>query len=166
VKVGGTTSLTGSVPAGEAWIKGNTYTSGATTPKAYSGQSVKTSRSDVLVNSTGSFYTISPPTYEDIPASQVVNVKDHSVKGDGMTDDTVALQAVINSAAAASQILFFPAGSYIITDTIKVPAGSRLQGEAWSQLLASGSKFADAKNPHVMVQVGSPGDKGMSGFIL
>lgn len=113
-----------------------------------------------LIDSSGAFVTIVPPTYQDLPIAQVVNVKEHSVTGDGTTDDTAAIQAVITSAAANNQLVFFPFGTYIITDTIKVPKGSRLVGEAWSLLMASGSKFADIKNPRPMIQIGVPGDKG------
>lgn len=50
------------------------------------------------------------------------------------------------------------AGTYLITDTLKIPAGSFVVGELWSNIVASGSKFASASSPHVAVQVGSAGD--------
>jgi glucan 1,3-beta-glucosidase len=133
---------------------------GATSLKASNGELIPTTRSASLVDSSGAFVTVVPPTYQDLTVAQVVNVKDHSVAGDGTTDDTAAIQAVITSAAASNQLVFFPYGSYVITDTIKVPKGSRLVGEAWSQLVASGSKFADIKNLRPMIQIGVPGDVG------
>jgi len=37
------------------------------------------------------------------------------------------------------------AGSYILTDTLTIPNGAKIVGEAWSQLVAFGEKFQDAK---------------------
>jgi glucan 1,3-beta-glucosidase len=161
VKIGGTVSLTGSVPANQSWLRGNQYAVGATSPKVVSGERIPTPRLASLVNNSGAFVTVVPPTYQDLTTAQVVNVKEHSVVGDGTTDDTAAIQAVIASATAKNQLVFFPYGTYLITDTIKIPKGSRLVGEAWSQLMASGSKFADIKNPRPMIQIGVPGDVGM-----
>lgn len=58
------------------------------------------------------------------------NVKDYSVKGDGVADDTAAIQAVINAAASEYKtsalgvrgIVEIPAGKYKITDTIIQPS--------------------------------------------
>lgn len=54
--------------------------------------------------------------------------------------------------------LDFDAGTYLISDTLKIPAGSFVVGELWSNIVASGSKFASASSPHVAVQIGNPGD--------
>jgi glucan 1,3-beta-glucosidase len=42
-----------------------------------------------------------------------------------------------------------------------VPAGTKMVGEAWSEIMGSGSKFYDISNPHVMVSVGSSGSSGI-----
>jgi hypothetical protein len=47
------------------------------------------------------------------------------------------------------------------TDTITIPAGTRIVGEAWSNLMGSGDKFSDPTNPTVMVKVGEPGSSGV-----
>lgn len=40
--------------------------------------------------------------------------------GDGATDDTIALKLSFAFAATLGRVLFIPAGSYIVTDTIHV----------------------------------------------
>lgn len=51
--------------------------------------------------------------------SDVVNVKDFGAKGDGVTDDTAAIQAALNSQCS----IFFPDGSYVVSSTLQVPFG-------------------------------------------
>jgi hypothetical protein len=58
---------------------------------------------------------------------QTVSVKDFGAVGDGVTNDTAAIQAAIN-AAIGNQLVLFPAGVYLVTDTINLFKGSQLQG--------------------------------------
>ena len=57
-----------------------------------------------------------------------VNVKDdpYLAKGDGTTDDTAAIQAAIT--AGAGGVIFIPAGSYKVTDTLVIPEKTTLRG--------------------------------------
>jgi hypothetical protein len=48
----------------------------------------------------------------------VVSVKDFGAVGDGVTDDTAAIQAAIVYAQSANKILLAPAGTYRITSTL------------------------------------------------
>lgn len=66
--------------------------------------------------------TMTRPTTEQIThkgqllstrLDESVNVRDYGAVGDGVTDDTSAIQAAINAAANAS--LWFPAGTYLAT---------------------------------------------------
>jgi hypothetical protein len=61
-----------------------------------------------------------PPQY-----TESVNVKDFGAKGDGVTDDTAAIQAAHNS----YQNIFYPSGDYVITSTIVLPLGAMITGE-------------------------------------
>lgn len=84
------------------------------------------------------------------------SVKAAGAKGDGHTDDTAALQAVINQWWGC-KIIYVDAGTYVITSTLTIPAGTFVVGELWSNIQASGSYFANANSPQVAVRVGAAG---------
>ncbi|CAO2656193.1 Nn.00g049960.m01.CDS01 [Neocucurbitaria sp. VM-36] len=158
-----TPALTGSVAPGLTWLRGTLYTNtSSTTPARSSGAFFNTTRSPILIDSTGAYHTVAPPTYADIPVSNVINVRNviaHKVVGDGKTDDQKSLQAILNDAAGKA-IVFFPKATYALADTLVIPAGSRLVGEAWSTFAPMGSTWGDAAKPKAVVQVGKPGDVG------
>ncbi|KAL3954473.1 hypothetical protein ACCO45_010036 [Purpureocillium lilacinum] len=101
------------------------------------------------------------PKYFDVPASKVLNVKALGAKGDGIADDSHALNAILEGAANTSSIVFFPFGIYLVRDTVRVPAGSRIIGQAWAQIMGTGERFADESDPQPIVQVGKPGEHGI-----
>lgn len=155
--------------SGTTWIRGHVYTNGSAAgaaPQNHAlGQVFTTSRPANLLASNGSYFTVTPPTYADFDVSRVVNVKSvpaHPVKGDAVTNDLASLQAIINAAAAANQLVFFPHGIYLLNDTLTIPPNSRLVGEAWTELSATGNNFKDAANPRPMIRVGNAGDKGVA----
>jgi len=80
--------------------------------------------------------------------------------GDGVTDDTVAFQRAINSAASSGSIVFVEFGKYVFTDTINLPSGTRIVGEGWPELVASGANFQNAAQPNPLIRVGESGSKG------
>ena len=105
------------------------------------------------------YFSKSRPQYEDLDVGSILSVKDHGAKGDGVTDDTAAIKTAL-ALATTSNLIYFPAGSYIVTSTITVPPNTRMTGEVWSQLVASGPYFANVTDPMVMIKVGNPGDIG------
>lgn len=117
----------------------------------------------ILANSSGDYVTKSQPQYTQYDASAFSSIKDSGAKGDGQTDDTAAINAALQ-ANADCKITYFPHGVYVVTDTIVVPPGSRLVGEVWSIITASGAKFKDASNPKPMIQVGTAGSVGIAEF--
>lgn len=62
-------------------------------------------------------------------------VTDFGATGDGVTDDTAAINRALNQLYCVQvnpqirRSLFFPAGSYLVTDTIVIPSFARLYGE-------------------------------------
>jgi len=55
--------------------------------------------------------------------ADVVNVKDFGAVGDGITNDTAAIQAAIN--AGYGKAVYIPAGTYLVTSTINI-SGSNI----------------------------------------
>ena len=58
----------------------------------------------------------------------IFNVKAFGAKGDGVTDDTAAIQAAIDSIGSEGGVVFLPLGSYKLTDTITLRPLLRLKG--------------------------------------
>jgi hypothetical protein len=74
------------------------------------------------------------PTTVATKLQEYVSVKDFGAVGDGATDDTLAIQAAIDYVAALPQVpskptIYFPAGRYLITNTLQLAADISLQGE-------------------------------------
>ncbi|KAG6001336.1 hypothetical protein E4U21_004434 [Claviceps maximensis] len=140
------------------WALGPTYSSKGERSFSEGSKIAGFHKHGALLDSKGNYYERAKPQYEDHPVGDFIHVKDFGAKGDGVTDDTVAIQAALY--ASRGQILFIDAGSYIITSTVVVPLGSRIVGETWSQLVAAGKYFEDASDPKVMLKVGNDGDVG------
>ena len=60
-----------------------------------------------------------------------ISVKDFGAKGDGLSDDTLAIQ----QALSAYDSVFFPEGSYLISGTITIRARQRLYGAGQTSVL-------------------------------
>jgi hypothetical protein len=79
-----------------------------------------------------------------------VSVEDFGAVGDGVTDDTVAIQAAVDSFGTTGGILLVPTGVYRISNTIKISHGGIVvQGEGsikdpYSRVSAINLNFADA----------------------
>ena len=75
--------------------------------------------------------TWNTPTFPR-PDATCVNIKDLGAAGDGVTDDT---QVILNALATYNEI-YFPNGTYVISQPITISAGQELFGEA-SSILAT-----------------------------
>ena len=71
-----------------------------------------------------------------------INVIDYGAKGDGVTNDTEAIQRAINDNAPTETTglflgcdIFFPSGVYVISNTIELPAFINLIGEGRGQTM-------------------------------
>ncbi|KAI8620624.1 pectate lyase superfamily protein-domain-containing protein [Chytriomyces sp. MP71] len=139
-----------------AWAQGSIYTGGS----LQRSQGLMTP----LVKPAGlmsgsSILERNQPLYQAIPASNVLSAKSNGAKGDGVTDDTAALQALFNL-ANPSNLIFLDHGAYVVTNTITIPPGARITGEVFSIILASGTKFKNVQAPVPVFRVGQAGDVG------
>ncbi|KAI9375354.1 pectate lyase superfamily protein-domain-containing protein [Aspergillus egyptiacus] len=159
----GTTYLKGGTTKINTWTLGPIYLDPAEREFTLD-KSMDTPRIEELLTSNDRGFLQSPyferkkPQYEEVAWSDFISVKAQGAKGDGSTDDTATLQSILDG--AGSSIVYFDAGTYILKDTLTIPNGARVVGEAWAQLVAEGSRFSDPENPRAVVKVGNKGDKG------
>jgi hypothetical protein len=64
-------------------------------------------------------------TYNAAKVGSLVTAKEFGARGDGVTDDTAAIQAAVNS----SKSVYLPAGTYRVVGQILLPAGAALVGD-------------------------------------
>ncbi|KAL9042378.1 MAG: hypothetical protein Q9214_003796 [Letrouitia sp. 1 TL-2023] len=132
------------------------------------GEFLTEERSSALTVDGNNYFTMKPPTYREFPIDQVVNVKTITnlpVQGDGSTDDTANINSILLQ--SVGKVVYFPAGTYMVTDSLIIPPGSRIIGDAFASAIsaASSSKFLTPNAPTAMVKLGSPGDVGVGQII-
>jgi len=59
-------------------------------------------------------------SYGEIESVSVFNVKDFGAKGDGVTNDTEAIQRAIDAARTVGGIVYFPSGTYMVDRLTRV----------------------------------------------
>lgn len=68
----------------------------------------------------------------------LVNVKDYGAAGDGVTDDTAAIQAAVDT----GKEVLIPSGTFRITDTITFPGDMRMTFEDGGKILADTGTYS------------------------
>jgi hypothetical protein len=68
----------------------------------------------------------------------VLNVKEFGAKGDGRTDDTTAIQTLLNAHPNGRRIIYLPNGTYLVSKTITWPAGSGKGGDEYKNTTMQG----------------------------
>lgn len=83
--------------------------------------------------------------FKNLNYGSYVSVKDsaYGAKGDGITDDTAAIQAAIDGLGASGGILYFPKGWYAVTQLNITVGQITLQGEGLSSRLLSSDAISD-----------------------
>lgn len=89
--------------------------------------------------------TTSSPTTRSLQRKidDFASVKDFGAVGDGTTDDTAAINRAFyqlfcrEDTTESRRSLFFPAGNYLVTDTIKIPTYAKVYGEGSDSTIIS-----------------------------
>jgi hypothetical protein len=84
----------------------------------------------------------------DSKLKESVSVKDFGAVGNGVTDDTAAIQAAVTAIAATGGTIYFPVGTYKITDVITVNTG----------VYTTGILLKGAGNKSIISQTGAAKD--------
>ena len=135
------------IDAQELYIGNGTIAEGA---PVIGNTRILTERDDLLSFATSYIYQgdaagytveTGPDANEDIERSlqrkldDFVSVRDFGALGDGVTDDTAAINRALSELycrdtdTRVRRTLYFPAGTYLVTDTILIPPYARLIGE-------------------------------------
>ncbi|KAI9159080.1 Glucan 1,3-beta-glucosidase [Paramyrothecium foliicola] len=109
-----------------------------------------------LLDGRGRYVYRRKPQY---PGMMPIIATDHGILNNGKGDQTAAINRLLSSSAGS--VIFFPAGVYMIRQTIQVPVGTRMIGSGWSTFMGEGAFFQDEANPKPLVRVGKPGDRGV-----
>ncbi|KAJ5296103.1 hypothetical protein PENANT_c021G04247 [Penicillium antarcticum] len=142
-----------------AWGQGHKYTPNG--PTNFQGAFTPPTRpSALLASGSTKYYSKTKPQYSQSPVASFISIRSSGAKGDGSTDDTTAIQSALTSAASSGKILFFDQGTYKITKALYVPPGSKIVGEAFPVIMASGSTWSSITNPVPVIQVGKSGESG------
>ena len=96
----GATLLSGGTTTINSWAQGNVYTGTNSTGRFIQGTIPAINKASSLLDSAGRIVSKGHPQYVDYTADQFVSVKAQGAKGDGRTDDTAAIQAVLNQVRA------------------------------------------------------------------
>ena len=161
---GGPVLLAGGTTTINSWAQGNVYTGTNPAGRFIQANIPNINKASSLLDSAGRIFGKTHPQYQDYAPDQFISVKSAGARGDGQTDDTAAIQAVLNQVRRAQyrldvlitdgcalqwsgcKIIFFDAGDYIVTNTITIPAGTQIVGEAWATILGAGNQFTDYNN--------------------
>src|SRR5438132_1119586 len=82
----------------------------------------------VLALSALSVFEIAAPHRVSASVAEL-NVRAYGATGNGVTDDTAAVQRAFNGAAAGGNAVYFPPGTYLLR-TVSIPNGiSRIYGQ-------------------------------------
>ena len=137
---GGTFILAGSeevllqdAPSG-VWAIGAQFTGANKVTQAGAISEIPPRPSTLQDNKSNKFFVRSRPQYESLNAEDFLSAAAVGIANDGTGDQTAQINKFLQDAVDTGKIAYFPAGIYLVQDTITVPLGSRIQGSSWSQV--------------------------------
>lgn len=88
-------------------------------------------KSPSLLDDLGNIFVRSRPQYETVGSGGFIVATASNIKNDGTGDQSAAINSLLSG--NVGKPIFFPAGVYQVQNTVKVPVGSIILGEGWSQ---------------------------------
>lgn len=73
-----------------------------------------------------------------VSRDEYANVKDFGAMGDGVTDDTAALQMCLTK----SRKVYIPSGTYIVNATLTIPSNTEICGDGKSSVIKLGNNYS------------------------
>lgn len=92
-------------------------------------------------STTGEYKVLTEGSKPLTDMTTVVNVKNYGAKGDGVADDSVALQAVIT--AFVGKCIYIPKGMYLLKSTITLPNNTYIVGDGANSVLLADTSFTN-----------------------
>lgn len=135
-------------PQGVQGVKGDT---GSTGPQGVKGDTGAQGPQGVK-GDTGAQGPVGPQGPAGLPIG-IADVKAYGAVGDGVTDDTAAIQAAINASAAGFTV-WFPGGTYRVSSTIRLAPRRRYVGAGGRAGLSTIKAAAGLTGGAVMAAVG------------
>ena len=83
-----------------------------------------------------------------------LNIKDYGAQGDGVADDTSAIQAAIAAVPSSGGCVYFPKGAYVTSSPLNIKSNLRICGDAWGR-----AKILNTSSDVFNMNIGSLVDK-------
>ncbi|MCX7887810.1 MAG: glycoside hydrolase family 55 protein, partial [Verrucomicrobiae bacterium] len=107
------------------------------------------------------------PVVPTFPPEQWANVNSFGAKGDGETDDSVAIQKAMRS---GKPVIYFPSSVYVITNTVEVPAtvhriellGASIVRKEWAVERVAFRIAEKSQHPILITDSGNPVPTGIA----